>query len=202
MHHAYLFIADRADGIAHARAKFGLSNDAHPDVQVLSYALFSIDEARTLKEWAYQRPVMAEVRHFIIACDDILHASQNALLKLFEEPPQTAVFSIIMSREDRILPTLRSRLEIIRIKPEETHSAAEAFLKLTLGERIEEVGARVKAKDTLWQREVLGGLERIFHGRGEQETLKAIAIVESMISAQGSSPKMLLEHLALSLPRG
>jgi len=202
MHHAYLFVADREDGIAHAREKFGLSDEAHPDVQILSYSLFSIDEARALKEWAYQRPVSAPVRHFLISCDDIQHASQNALLKLFEEPPQTCVFSLIMSREDRILPTLRSRLEVVRLKARETESAAEAFLKLPFSKRIEEVGARVKAKDMLWQREVLGGLERLFYGRNDHEALAAIAFIESMIGAQGSSPKMLLEHLALSLPRG
>lgn len=201
MHHAYLFIADRADGIAYARAKFGLPESAHPDVQILSYALLSIEEARTLKEWAYQRPVLAEKRHFIIACDEILHASQNALLKLFEEPPQTSIFSIVMAQEDKILPTLRSRLEIIRLGLPKTAGVAEAFLKLPLSKRLEEVAARVKAKDTPWQREVLGGLEHIFHTRKEQVILKAITEVESMIGAQGSSPKMLLEHLSLTLPR-
>lgn len=202
MHHAYLFIADREDGIAHARELFGLREEAHPDVQVLSYSLFSIEEARALKEWAYQRPVIAPVRHFLIACDEILHESQNALLKLFEEPPQTCIFSLIMSREDRILPTLRSRLEVVRLGAKELPGPAGAFLALSLGERIEEVGVRVKAKDTRWQREVLGGLERIFHERREQQALTTIADVGSMIGARGASPKMLLEHLALSLPRG
>jgi DNA polymerase III delta prime subunit len=201
MHHAYLLVADKERGIAHAREMFELPEDAHPDVLIISYALLGIDEARMLKEWAFQRPVMAEKRHFIIACDDILHESQNALLKLFEEPPQTSVFSLVMPREDRVLATLRSRLEVIRLEALESDKAATAFLKLDLAARLEEVGKRTKAKDLAWQRDLLAGLERILHARGDHAALRTLTSVESKIGARGASPKMLLEHLALALPQ-
>lgn len=199
-HHAYLLVASKEDGIAHARQMFDLPQDAHPDVQILSYGLFGIDEARMLKEWAYQRPVQSDKRHFIIAVDEILHESQNALLKLFEEPPATSVFSLILPREDRVLATLRSRLEIVRLKAVEHEDVAAAFLKLDLGSRLEEIQKRTKAKDKAWERELLSGLERMLYAQENREALRTITEVEVVIGARGSSPKMLLEHLALSLP--
>lgn len=200
MHHAYLLIASPEVGIAHAREQYGIGADAHPDVHVLTFAMFGIDEARMIKEWAYQRPVAAEKRTFIVACDDLTHETQNALLKLFEEPPQTSVFSLIISREEKILPTLRSRFEVVRLEGQTERGESSRFLALSYGARLEEVLARTKAKDLEWQQALLKGLEKHFSDAGNTKVARMIMEVEEKIGARGASPKMLLEHIALALP--
>ncbi len=200
MHHAYLLIASPEIGIAHAREYYGIGADAHPDVYVLTFSMFGIAEARMIKEWAYQRPIVAPQRTFIVACDDLTHETQNALLKLFEEPPQTSVFSLIISREDKILPTLRSRFEIIRLEEVGEAGEAQRFLALSYGARLEEVASRTKAKDLAWQQALLKGLERHFRDVENTKMARMVVSVEEKIGARGASPKMLLEHLALALP--
>lgn len=201
-HHAYLLIAERDSGIAHARELFGVSSDTHPDVQVLSYELFGIDDARALKEHAFQRPVAGDRRVFIVTCTSLSHETQNALLKLFEEPPQTAAFALVLSREDLILPTLRSRFEVVRLHAPLSEDPSTHFLAASFSDRLEEVAKRTKAKDVPWQRALLAGLERHFHSVENAAVLRDLVWVETQIGARGASPKMLLEHVALSLPRG
>lgn len=47
--------------------------------------------------------------------EDLEFEAQNALLKITEEPPQGAVLFFLVRNENRILPTLYSRLQVINI---------------------------------------------------------------------------------------
>lgn len=47
--------------------------------------------------------------------EDLEFEAQNALLKITEEPPQGAVLFFLVRNENRILPTLYSRLKVINI---------------------------------------------------------------------------------------
>jgi DNA polymerase III subunit delta' len=54
----------------------------------------------------------------ILDCaEDLNPSSANALLKLVEEPPQHSLFLIVAHRPGRMLATLRSRCQKIRLKP-------------------------------------------------------------------------------------
>lgn len=202
-HHAYLIIGNTEAGIACARRLHDLpeTTEADPDVQVLLHDAFGIDEARALKEWAYQTPVSRNTRSFIIACMSMTGEAQNALLKLFEEPPPSSRFALIMAHEEQVLPTLRSRCARMYVGAGgEDHGLATSFLHQSYALRLEEIAARVKAKDIAWQRELLSSLEEYLHARTEYALLAEVAWVERTIMLRGSSPKMLLEHLALTLP--
>jgi len=53
----------------------------------------------------------------VVIFDDaeaLLPSAQNALLKTLEEPPASAVFLLITSRPDALLPTVRSRCPLLR----------------------------------------------------------------------------------------
>ncbi|HVF31086.1 MAG TPA: DNA polymerase III subunit delta' C-terminal domain-containing protein [Pyrinomonadaceae bacterium] len=92
----------------------------HPDVgMVVPYNRnLRIDAIRALEREANFRPFEANARVFIIDdAEKMNDASSNALLKTLEEPPATSHIILIASRADCLLPTIRSRCQIIRFAP-------------------------------------------------------------------------------------
>ena len=92
----------------------------HPDVGiVVPYKrILQIGAIRALERESYFRPYEAQVRIFIIDdAEKMNDASSNALLKTLEEPPSTTHLILIASRENALLPTIRSRCQIIRFAP-------------------------------------------------------------------------------------
>ncbi len=78
-----------------------------------------IDDAKAITREAY----IAEVseKFIIIIASSFRIESQNALLKLLEEPPRNIVFIILTKSKTLLLPTIRSRMvmEYIRADKEE-----------------------------------------------------------------------------------
>lgn len=78
----------------------------------------SIDQVRALQRQMATKPSMGERRIVLIdAIDDLETAGANALLKSLEEPPAGTIFLCISHAPDRLLPTLRSRCQILRFEP-------------------------------------------------------------------------------------
>lgn len=175
------------------------------DVHLITCEAFSIDDARALSERANNRPVSASKRRFVITTQEILREAQHALLKLFEDPPATAQFYVLLEDDRGLLPTLRSRFHIIeRVNAEPEETTAEAFLQVSYQERLELIKNRLAEKDLAWVRALIRGLEkkliggtRDVHTRG---VLNDLVMVEGYLHNRGASKKMLLEHLALTLP--
>lgn len=61
----------------------------------------------------------------IVSADQMLDDAQSALLKSIEEPPPGAHFILTSSDASRILPTVRSRCQIIRFSPADSAVIAE-----------------------------------------------------------------------------
>ena len=73
---------------------------------------------RELEREANFRPYEGAARIFIIEDADRLNEeSSNALLKTLEEPPRTTHLILITSRPAALLPTIRSRCQVIRFAP-------------------------------------------------------------------------------------
>ena len=92
----------------------------HPDVGlVVPYnRTLRIGAIRALEREAYFRPYESSSRIFIIEdADKMNDAAANALLKTIEEPPSTSHVILIASRVDSLLPTIRSRCQMIRFAP-------------------------------------------------------------------------------------
>lgn len=78
----------------------------------------SIDQIRELQRSLTTRPSMGPRRAIIIdAADDLERAGANALLKSLEEPPIGTYFLLISHASDRLLPTIRSRCQMLRFEP-------------------------------------------------------------------------------------
>lgn len=207
-HHALLYVGTREACLA----QIPLPDQSGVDAEVIVTEQLEIDEARALAERAAHRPIAGEKRHFIISCRQMTLEAQNALLKLFEDPPATAQFYIIVPRLSVLLPTLRSRLHLF-YESDAVHNAPDAqsmaFLHASFSERLLAVAKLAKekerTKDTQAMRALIRGVESAAALHANKETsasfLRDVLLVSSYSETRGASHKMLLEHLALSIPR-
>ncbi len=112
-HHAYYVTGDVEEGVEHARV-YGarvlmLTGNNNPDIITLRHDLFSVEEARSVLDIANRTSAKGK-KLIIIAAHRIFHEAQNALLKVFEEPPEGTCLVLVVPSEGNIIPTLRSRL--------------------------------------------------------------------------------------------
>ncbi|MBD3824304.1 MAG: DNA polymerase III subunit delta' [Epsilonproteobacteria bacterium] len=75
---------------------------------------FKIEDARAVVAEAYISE--SKTKYIIIASNSINVYAQNSLLKLLEEPPANIEFIIITASKSNLLPTIRSRLPIQRVR--------------------------------------------------------------------------------------
>jgi DNA polymerase-3 subunit delta' len=83
--------------------------------------LILVDAIRDLERHANFRPYEATARFFIVdEAEKMNEQASNALLKTLEEPSPTTYIFLITSRPDSLLPTIRSRCQMLRFAPIET----------------------------------------------------------------------------------
>ena len=120
---------------------------AHPDIWRTAPAPdkreVTVDQIRALRADAYIRPNEGARKVYIIHPADAMNpAAQNALLKVLEEGPAYAAFLLLAGEPGKLLDTVRSRCEPLRLPPEEAppdpaladKAAALAQVLLTGGE--------------------------------------------------------------------
>ncbi len=89
-----------------------------------------VDAIRELETEANFRPYEAAARFFIIDdADKMNDAASNALLKTLEEPPVSSYIFLITSRPDALLPTIRSRCQMLRFAPIDTKEIENYLIK-------------------------------------------------------------------------
>jgi len=93
----------------------------HPDVITIDDTerkTVSVDLIRQMQEDAFVHPNEGKRKIYVIPrAQDMTENAQNALLKLIEEPPSYAVFLLLTTNADRLLPTVRSRSVQLRMEP-------------------------------------------------------------------------------------
>jgi DNA polymerase III subunit delta' len=94
----------------------------------------SIDQIRDLQRSLTTRASMGQRRAVIIdAADDLERAGANALLKSLEEPPVGTFFLLVSHASDRLLPTIRSRCQLLRFEPLDSAQMHTALLHAAPG---------------------------------------------------------------------
>lgn len=199
MHHAYLLIGGLKESLEHIPEEDKASG---ADVSFFEYDLLGIDDVRMLRQIATQRPVLRPYRTFILSFESITTEAQNALLRLLEDPVGAVRFYVVTRHSDTLIPTLRSRLMSIDTQPvlKEIGKSTMDFLQSSYGERLTLIGERLKEKDVGWARHLLDELEMWIQKDAKESLLEDIVFVRTYDRAAGASLKMLLEHIALSLP--
>lgn len=99
----------------------------HPDLKWVQRGLnekgklrqdITVEQIRELNQFFTLRPAMAGWRVGVIdALDEMNVSGMNALLKTLEEPPNNALLILVSHSSKPILPTIRSRCQVLRLYP-------------------------------------------------------------------------------------
>lgn len=91
----------------------------HPDVITCvdeKHKQFGVDSARSICTDAFIRPNEGRRKVYIFP-QELNLSAQNTLLKVIEEPPAYAAFLFLTTNSERLLPTVRSRCQELRLAP-------------------------------------------------------------------------------------
>jgi len=218
LHHAHIIEGAHSEiapllTLAIAR-HLNITATGNPDFSVQVYKSFGIDEARILKDLQTRAAYDGARKIFIIGAESITPPAQNALLKTFEEPTIGTHFFIIIPRGDELLPTLLSRVLVVKggiSATDNTRELAEKFIDADLEGRfaLSKKMAEKKTGETIDRelfRRMFDNIERILYTRlaGKQtektaSIFREIFLSKTYLSNSGSSPKMLLDNIAIML---
>lgn len=222
-HHAFVIEAEVEDGIIIAHAwverELGMRVQGNPDVAVLRYGLFSVEDARRVTELAASGAFVGEHKVIIIAASRAYHEAQNALLKVFEEPPAGMHLFLILPSLGGLLPTLRSRVQVLELNEGFTKpfisEVAEEFLKASKEKRSAIIKKLSSGKGDEERREyrdeaiaLMNGIEQAAYAAFKKspstslgELLSDIATLRGHLYDRSAPVRMILEHLAIVIPK-
>jgi DNA polymerase III delta prime subunit len=222
-HHAFGIEAEVEKGIAIAEAwafqELGMKVENNLDINVLRFGLFSVTDARRVSELVTGTPFVGESKVIIISANRVYHEAQNALLKVFEEPPKGTYIFLVLPTLGGLLPTLRSRVQILNTNYELTKSVipeiAVAFLKANKEKRNAIIKKLTSGKDEEKRREnreeaimLLNGIEAIIYNNRSRTSildhaafLSDVATLRTHLYDRSAPVKMILEHLSLVTPK-
>ncbi|MBI4065779.1 hypothetical protein HY412_01115 [Candidatus Kaiserbacteria bacterium] len=222
-HHAFVIEDEAEEGIAAAQAwvekELGMEAKNNPDIVVLHYGLLSVEDARRVSEIVASAPFAGEHKVVIIATSRAYHEAQNALLKIFEEPPKGTYLFLVLPSLGGLLPTLRSRVQILNNSAPRQGSGrqkiaepAEQFLVASKEKRIAMIKKLTSGKDEEEKREnreealvIVNGIEAIAYRSltsvENTALLSDIATLRGYLYDRSAPVKMILEHLSLVIPK-
>ncbi|MHB1163039.1 MAG: hypothetical protein ACYCZZ_00695 [Minisyncoccota bacterium] len=219
-HHAFAVEAEAEEGItvalAWAEKELGMKVKRNPDVIVLRYGLFSVADARRVTEIAAGASFAGASKVVIISANRAYHEAQNALLKVFEEPPEGTRLFLILPSLGGLLPTLRSRVQVLRVHEEGTKplipEETKEFLKASKERRNSLIKKLASGKDEEERRAhreeaiaLVNGIEAAACAgptfTKHAALLSDIATLRGYLYDRSAPVKMILEHLALVVPK-
>lgn len=97
------------------------ASGSHPDILTLdgdkNPRAFPVDTIREIRSGAYIRPNEAPRKVYrLLGIQNMAEPSQNALLKILEEPPKNVWFLLTAVSASALLPTIRSRVQIFSLE--------------------------------------------------------------------------------------
>jgi DNA polymerase III subunit delta' len=90
------------------------------------------------------RPTLSQRKVFVVSESEKLNASsQNCLLKVLEEPPAYCCIILLCTRTEKLLPTTRSRCQIIRFGPIDRDRIEDKLQQMGIEQKIAKYFARL-----------------------------------------------------------
>lgn len=121
----------------------------HPDLRIIrpDGAYIKIDQIRELQQQIIYQPLEGQRKLYILVNSDKLNKeAANCLLKTLEEPPSDSTIILLVENIESILPTIRSRCQVL------------PFYSMTTGELTESLMERFSiAEETATSAAILSG---------------------------------------------
>lgn len=105
------------DACGQCRSCLALQRGDHPDLKVLERdgASIKIDQIRDATSRLRFEPIVGRIKAILIeGAETLREEAANALLKTLEEPPPATVFVLVTAKPQLLLPTIRSRCQVLR----------------------------------------------------------------------------------------
>ena len=206
-HHSYIVVSSTPDALVPTlTAEF---KNTMPEYSVVPFLIprVTIDDVRMLSEYTYG----SAPQIVLISTDDILHEAQQALLKTLEEPGAQTKIVFIMPHVAHLLPTIMSRVEVVHYEgenPENIYKTEmQKFLASDVPTRLKWVEKFIKDNEdhdttrSILKRHFDALTEIVLNKKGIQSiVLEDLQYASTNILTRGSSIKMLLEHIAITIP--
>lgn len=132
------------------------------DVFCQMYESFTIDDSRVIKDWHNKLGITNGKKICILSAKFINREAEQALLKIIEEPGINTHFFMVVPDSSILLPTIISRVQIVRIPDssivnvvnasselsvnQEAKKHVSSFVKTTPEDRINKIGQITKEK--------------------------------------------------------
>jgi hypothetical protein len=208
LHHAYIVAGGTSAGVGEMLAKRGIGVTANPDYLALSYQELSVDDARTIAQYAFLKSVSG-AKYFVVSLSRASDGAQNALLKVIEEAPGGSHFFFCVPQAGVLIPTIRSRCIEVQadgVRGTEDGAHANEFFSEAYADRIARVEKMLKALEKSKDRAEVRAFVRALVVSSHERRLapqhqRSILSTYNYLSLTGSSPKLLLMHLAVTLPQ-
>lgn len=205
-HHALIVLGNEAtEAISLLENLLGVSfsHAAHEDVVFRTYESLGIDEVRELGFLSLKKPVHGGLLRLIVVANTLTTEAQHALLKQTEEPSELTRYIFVLPARTPLLGTLRSRCAVVSLSKSNEEDTGTAH---TILEDLKNIIKIAKDKNDAAMEVRLGAIEALLHDAlGTDDTKEhnaplahALLLARSYIESRGSSPKMLLEHVALT----
>jgi len=124
---------------------------------------------------------------FVIAASFITHEAQNALLKLFEEPPVDTAFVLVVPPAFQLLPTLQSRIgQETTVDDSSENQSWTLFLAASYTDRLQQIDSWQKSKDPQWLSQMVAGVHSVSSQEVELEAMQVLQFVGQKTPDQGS----------------
>ncbi len=222
LHHAYGILGEKEkikeELLAFIEGDLKFPTTGNPDFWQGDFNIMKIVDSRVLKEAHSNKPLKYDRNIFVIFTNFITKDAQNSLLKIFEEPRSDTVFFLVIPGVNDLIPTLKSRLMIIKNTKDKKSSLteeAEKFLEANVSTRLKMTSKIIKdVKDEVITKSdainFIKNLEKVIKvnwklkktDQGRGKNFLAIEDIEKAISYAGDespSLKVILDHLALVL---
>lgn len=113
-------------------------SESNPDLLVYPKDKnFIVDDAVEIYNKVQIKPLYSNYKIFLINNIDVSTVqAQNKMLKIIEEPPQNVIFILTATSEDKVLQTIRSRCQILRVNKFNNEVISE-ILSLEKGDNLD-----------------------------------------------------------------
>ena len=207
LHHCYLILGEvvqnRKAVLNFCERELEVPVRGNPDLAIIEAETLGIDEVRSLIERQSRRSANQGKKIFLIISQFFTREAQNALLKVLEEPTTDTHFFILTGSTNGLLPTLLSRVFLVISEAEISLTEAKKFVKMPLNQRLEFAKNLSAGGEKQKIIELVQSLQILTYQTGVKKNATVLGEMEKMsnyLYDRAASSKMILEHLALTLP--
>lgn len=173
---------------------------------------FGIEAFRQIKDKIFLRPVKGNKKAVVLDFfGGATPETQNAMLKILEEPPSSAIIIILGKKKDEFLPTIISRCQVVELSEplviEETEFPE--IVKGGIGKKLVAAQNLSRDKDKAIEfikntilylrREMKKEVDRGINANDKVKSIKELEKARYALSETNINPRMTLENLFLSL---